>query len=192
VVESRVLRGLEPGCDGGLKLLDRHSRVRQAHHLEQPLVPVAGQKGAQVTGQGRLDQRVVCERRLDRRASPEPVQGEGCLEGERILGPESAVVVEDGDPLRLRHSIGRGLIGHAADKVEDRLLGDAVVPGGQGISRGHCASGDRQHRSGENPGDSGNRERDQLWAACVTGHGVDRRRWCEERQDDWPAANSRS
>ena len=57
---------------------------------------------------------------------------------DRVLDPERAVLVEGGDALGRRHELrarrGRGRL----DEVDDRLLGGAVVPGGQrvGLARG--------------------------------------------------------
>ena len=56
------------------------------------------------------------------------VQREEQLEIHRLLGPERAVVVEDGDALGRRHEVGRALLRHLLDKRDDGLLRLAVVP----------------------------------------------------------------
>ena len=57
------------------------------------------------------------------------VEREEELEIHRLLGPERAVVVEDRDALGGRDEVGRALLRHLLDEVDDRLLRRAVVPG---------------------------------------------------------------
>jgi hypothetical protein len=50
------------------------------------------------------------------------------LEVEWLLAPECAVVVEDGDSLRLGHEVGRALSRDRADELDDRCLGRPFLP----------------------------------------------------------------
>ena len=116
-------------------------------------MPVAGHQRRQIAREQRLDHRVVCQRRLGRRPSANPVHGEGGLKGNRIFGPQGAVIVEDGDSLGRGHMVGRGLVAHAGDVGEDGLLGGAVVPGGQGIGRGGRPESGREPAGGHEQGE---------------------------------------
>ena len=60
-----------------------------------------------------------------------PVESKGHLEVEGLLGPERAVVVEDGDPLGRRHEGGRALFRDVADELHDGLLGGASFQEGR-------------------------------------------------------------
>jgi len=79
----------------------------------------------------RLDHRVVAERGLPVHPLPNTIHEKSGLKGQRILRPEGAVVVEDGDPLGRCDMIRRGRIAHPADEVDDGTLGGTVVPGRQ-------------------------------------------------------------
>ncbi len=68
-----------------------------------------------------------------RRQGRDPIHGESDLEVDRLLGPQRAVVVEDGDALLGQDVVGAFLGGDALHEIQDRLLGRGVVPGGQGI-----------------------------------------------------------
>ena len=66
----------------------------------------------------------------------EALEDEAELDRHRLLAPQRAVVVEDGDALRHRHVAGDPL-----DELDDRLPGRRVVPGGQ---VGHVGAPARQ------------------------------------------------
>ena len=78
----------------------------------------------------RLEGLGVLPLRVLGRERPDPVQREGDLEIDRLLGPERAVVVEDSDALGRRHEVGPR---HACDEVQERPLRRPLVPGGQGV-----------------------------------------------------------
>jgi hypothetical protein len=61
-------------------------------------------------------------------------QREGELEVHGLLGPQRAVVVEDGDALGRGHELGVARVCDAADEVDDALPGRTGVPGRQGIA----------------------------------------------------------
>jgi hypothetical protein len=56
------------------------------------------------------------------------VEHEVKLDGQRLLAPERAVVVEGRDAFRHRHEIRRAWRRHPLDDGDDRLLGGTVVP----------------------------------------------------------------
>src|SRR5271155_6037778 len=56
------------------------------------------------------------------------IEREQHLEIHRLLSPERAIIVESGDPLRLRNKLGRALLRHAVDKSQTGLLGCGIVP----------------------------------------------------------------
>ena len=60
----------------------------------------------------------------------DPIHGERELKIDGLLGPERAVIVEDGDALLGRHEIGPLLSGDAPNEVEDRLFRRRIIPGG--------------------------------------------------------------
>ena len=59
------------------------------------------------------------QRRVGRGQLGRAVQGEQHLRLGRLLAPQRAVVVEDGDPLRRRHEIRAAFGGHRGDEVEN-------------------------------------------------------------------------
>ena len=64
-----------------------------------------------------------------------PIDHELELKVDRLLGPQRAVVVEGGDPLRRRHEILRAFRRHGVHEIDDRGLGRAVVPRRERILR---------------------------------------------------------
>jgi hypothetical protein len=77
--------------------------------------------------------RVVCCYRLD------SVDGKHGLKVERLLGPESSVVVEHGDSLSRRDKVCAAVARDPGDEIGDRLLGRAFVPRRQGVvGTGRC------------------------------------------------------
>ena len=67
----------------------------------------AGQRALQVAREDRLERLLVLPLRMLRRQRLDAVEREGELEVHRLLGPERAVVVEDGDALGGRHEVRR-------------------------------------------------------------------------------------
>jgi len=59
---------------------------------------------------------------MQRRENLHAVEREQELKIHRLLGPQSAVIVESGDALVLRHEVGRAVRRHTVDKVQDGLL----------------------------------------------------------------------
>src|SRR3546814_16258803 len=60
-----------------------------------------------------------------------PVEGEKELEVDRLLRPEGAVVVEDGDALLHRHEAAAAFRRHVLDERDNRGFGRTLVPGRQ-------------------------------------------------------------
>ena len=84
-----------------------------------------------------------------------PIKGECQLKVHRLLRPERAVVVENGDALGRVDKFGTVLGGDLLDKLHDGPLGLTVVPGGQRVGSGsrrrwrqRRGQGDRQQKIG--------------------------------------------
>ncbi len=78
----------------------------------------------------RLPLRVLGRERLH------PIEREGDLDVDRLLGPQRAVVIESGDALRGGHEVRASLRSDARHEADDGLLRRAVVPGGEWIGGG--------------------------------------------------------
>ena len=66
----------------------------------------------------------------------DPVDGEDRLAVDRMLDPETAVLVEGGDAILDRDEPVVAFIGRRGEEIEDRRPGGAVVPGGKRIVLG--------------------------------------------------------
>jgi hypothetical protein len=87
-----------------------------------------------------------------RRELLDAVERELELEVERLLRPERAVVVEDGDALLLRDEARSAGACGAVDERDDRRARRAVVPGGQrlgGVRRGREAEDEGEDDRGD-------------------------------------------
>src|SRR6185369_4701382 len=100
------------------------------------------------------------------------IHGERELRVHRLLGPERAVVVEDGYTLGGRYEVGRALLRRSLDEVDDGLPCRALVPGRQRIHR----SGRLGYRC---LGNGRARARRALVAS-----GCDDRSHCEQRESE--------
>ena len=76
------------------------------------------------------------------------VEGEGQLHIHRLLDPQRAVIVEGRDALLGRNEIRPALRRDARDKIEDRSLRRALVPGRQRIACA-CATADVERSEAE-------------------------------------------
>jgi hypothetical protein len=56
------------------------------------------------------------------------VEGKGKLEIDRLLSPQSAVIIEGSDALGFRNKVGRTLLRHTLDESQDGFLGPCIVP----------------------------------------------------------------
>lgn len=63
----------------------------------------------------------------------DPVDSKEQLKINRLLRPQGAVVIEDGDALRLGYEILPTLRGNGLDEVDNGLFGLAVVPRREGV-----------------------------------------------------------
>ena len=81
----------------------------------------------------RLERLLGLPLRVLRRQRLDAVERERELEVDRLLGPQRAVVVEDGDALGDRHEVRAALRRHARDEIGDGFLRRAVVPGRQRV-----------------------------------------------------------
>ena len=81
-----------------------------------------------IAGQGRRNRGVFLPFRMIASKALEFVEDELRLERERGLGPERAVVVEDGDPRRRFEEVGRSGRRRPRYELQDRLPRRAVIP----------------------------------------------------------------
>lgn len=126
----------------------------QRDDAQQAFMIRPGEQRRGVSRQQRRHHRVIFQGGLLGHHALCLVDGEGELEGDRILRPQAAVVVEHGDPLRRGHEVGRTLVGGALDEGDQRRARGTVVPGRQWIRRGSCATRhqDYQHCQHGQPG----------------------------------------
>jgi len=138
-VEARMAGGREPLSDDSGKFLGAHAAMAHRHDLHEALLT-------------RSEQRLLVARKhsceglllfpfwMLRRERLYPVNGEGELEINRLLGPERAVVVESRDALLWLNEIRRTFLCDTLDKGNDSFLRRGVVPEWQrvlGIGNGN-------------------------------------------------------
>jgi hypothetical protein len=58
---------------------------------------------------------------------------EGHLNVLRLLAPERAIIIKDGNPVLGPDEVQRALPGHFGDEIEDCPLGRALIPGGEQV-----------------------------------------------------------
>ena len=122
-----MLRGRDPVLDDLLELHRGHARVR-GHHEVQERAIAAGERGFQIAFEQRGERLLVLPLGMLRRERLHAIEREVELNGHRLLAPERAVVVEDGDALRNGHEIRRTRRRDLRDKVDDGFLRRTIVP----------------------------------------------------------------
>jgi hypothetical protein len=127
-----MLRGREPVLDDRGELVGRHSGVRREQDLDDAFL-AGGREAFHVAGENGLVRLLVLPLRMLRRERLDAVEREQELEVHRLLAPQRAVVVEDGDALLRLDELGRALLRHLGDELGDRFLRRAVGPRGQRI-----------------------------------------------------------
>src|SRR5688572_11860397 len=150
-----MIRGGEPVLDNALELVGGEVRVRCAHDLHHRVL-TAGQRGLEVALEQRGERLLVFPLRVLGTQRSDAVDGEEELEIQRLLGPQSTVIVEYSDAFCDRHEIGRAGLRDLRDERGNGLLRLTVVPGRQ------LASGLRDTRRCE----PARQERDQEWVMC--------------------------
>ena len=103
--EPRVAGGVEPGPDPPVELICRHADVGRREQFCQGLRTRLPDR-SHITSECRCESGVVAPFRVLGCHPLEFVEEEGSLKRNRILRPERAVVVEDGDPFRHGHEVG--------------------------------------------------------------------------------------
>jgi hypothetical protein len=101
--------------------------VRGRHDLQEPVLAELRQRGS-VARQYGLERLAVLPLRMLRRHRLHPVERQGDLEIDRLLGPQRAVVVEGGDALFDRDKVRAALRRDAGDEIGDGFLHRTVVP----------------------------------------------------------------
>ena len=146
--EARMFRRRRPRGHRARELLGRHPAMGGAHDVEERLLAL-GQCPLDVAGEQRLERLLRLPLWMFGRLLLHLLEREGDLEIERLLGPECAVVVEDGDPLCGRDEGWPARTRGVADELDQRLLGLSVVPGRQRVGLGHR---DPRQRKGRGQG----------------------------------------
>ena len=118
--------------------------VRGHRHFEERVF-AAGQRGFHIAFEHGSERLLRFPLRMLRRQGFDAVENEECLEIHRLLGPEAAVIVEDGDPLRRGHEVGRTLSGHAFDESDDGAALAGVVPRRQRVGGAGEGGGEGQY-----------------------------------------------
>src|SRR5690606_1936182 len=119
------------------ELVGRHPSMRGGDDLGHGLWTF-DQGRLDVTLQDRLEWLLVFPVGVSRRKLANSVDRKCQLNICWLLGPESAVIVEDGDPFGVRDEIWRVLCRGSFHEGEDRLLDGTVIPGGErGGAAGH-------------------------------------------------------
>jgi hypothetical protein len=120
------------------------------------------------------------------------VEREGKLEIDGLLGPQRAVIVEDGDALRHVDEVGVALRGHPRDKIQNGLPRRPFVPRRERIGLSHGRR--RQQPCKSHPHCGQNDET----GACVSSIGLQRREaFCASRLGScnlcaaWPSRGAR-
>ena len=126
----RVFRRRDPLGGDLLELLGRHAGMARHDEFGEALLAGLGEGFHVVLEHGLerlsiLPVGVLGGERLD------AVDREEELEVDRLLGPERAVVVENGDAPRRRHELRSALLGDLLDEIDNGGLGFAVLPGRQ-------------------------------------------------------------
>src|SRR6266566_8781365 len=126
-VEARMAGGREPLSDDSGKFLGAHAAMAHRHDLHEALLT-------------RSEQRLLVARKhsceglllfpfwMLRRERLYPVNGEGELKIDRLLGPERPVVVEGRYALVKRNEVGRARLCYLLNKSDDGFLGRGVIP----------------------------------------------------------------
>jgi len=130
-VEPRMLRRSQPLAHTVGEFTGRQAGAGQGHDAENAPV-VVGKQGGQVAGQGGLHRGVILPGRILRQAAFQFVQGEIELERHRILRPEGAVIVEDGNTIGRRDKVAGIVAGNFGDEVDDGFFGLGVLPRSKG------------------------------------------------------------
>ena len=122
-----MARGVEPRAHGGAELLVGHAAVRRRDERAERVLALRGDRLRVALQErrkrlGRLPLRMRGAQRLH------AVDDERELHIHRLLGPERAVVVEDGDALGLGHEVDARRIGRARDERHDRGARGAFAP----------------------------------------------------------------
>ena len=108
----------------------RHAGVRRHHQFGEP-VHADGHDAREVAVQNGLEGLETLPFGVLGRQSPDAVDHEMRLGGQRLFDPQRAVIVEHGDAVGRGDEIGVAHGGHAGDEIKDRLPRRAVSPGRQ-------------------------------------------------------------
>ena len=128
----RVPGSGDPVTDDAAELIGRHAGVRGHDDLPGCLL-TTGQRRLHVALEKRRKGLLFLPLGMLGRERLDPIEGEECLEVDGLLGPQGAVVVEDGDALGGQHEVRRAGRPHCCHESHDRLLRSAFIPRWQWI-----------------------------------------------------------
>src|ERR1700751_4912810 len=116
--ELWMLRLRQPVSRDGVELLLPHARMRGKHQLKKCLLAKTHQR-LEVQLEQRLERLALLHCRIPAGELLDPIYEKKDLHVQRLLAPERAVVIEDGDAFCRRHEVWSTLLRHARDEVED-------------------------------------------------------------------------
>ncbi|MCY1302312.1 hypothetical protein D9M70_519620 [compost metagenome] len=126
--------GRKPVLDRLGKRIRRHAGMGRHHEFDDALLAGGGDT-RHITLEQRCERLLVLPLRMFRRHRLDAIRSEHALEIVRLLGPERAVIVEDGDPFLRRHEVRPVLAGDARDEIDDGRLCLAIIPGRKIVGR---------------------------------------------------------
>jgi hypothetical protein len=121
--------------------------MRDRHQLDQALF-TGSRQSRHVAVEHGLEWLFGLPTRVLRRQLPDAVENEGELDIHRLLDPQRAVIVESRDTLIFGHEIRPA--GDSRNKVGDRTLRRAVIPGWQPVAAPLCLHWREARRCGQN------------------------------------------
>ena len=128
-----MARGGDPIGDNLRKVSGGHAGMGYRHDLEKSGFAKRRQS-LDIAIEHRLERLFSLPIRMLRRKRPHAIHRKRDLKVHRLLRPQSAVVVKGRDPLDGFDIVGPAFASHAIDKVDDRLLAGAFIPGRQRIT----------------------------------------------------------
>src|SRR5690606_10107854 len=115
--EAGMLGRGDPVVDDPAELLDGHARVRRRDEVDDPTLAEGRERGTVAVDHGGV-RRGTAPLGVLPGEGPDAVADEGGLDVDRLLAPEGAVVIEDGESFFDGDEVGPALVGDPADEVE--------------------------------------------------------------------------
>src|SRR5438874_8129963 len=127
-----MLRSREPFSNDFPELFHRHAAVCNSDDLFEILNTEPHHRLA-IMSEDRLEWLSLAPLRMLRRLRNHFVDGEGHLRVDRLLNPESAVIVKGRDPFLGLNEVGWTFLRYPLDESNNGFLGRGIIPGGQWV-----------------------------------------------------------